>query len=129
MPGPANDRRYAETAFKAGTLRASEWGHSAVRPREHFSSVISGEDDDGIVGLADVLQMLQDFADAVVHLCHAGFFQTVIGLEIHHRLILGWNIGEDVHAGGVMPDEERLAVLLGLVHETVGVLYQHLIKG
>ena len=45
------------------------------------------------------------------------------------RLILRREISEDVHAGGVVPDEEGLAVLLGLVHEAIGVADQHLVKG
>ena len=34
-----------------------------------------------------------------------------------------------MHARRVVPDEERLAVLLGLVHEALGVLDQHLVEG
>ena len=34
-----------------------------------------------------------------------------------------------MHARGVVPDEERLAVALGLVHEVAGRLDQHLVEG
>ena len=46
------------------------------------------EDDDGVVGLADVVQVLHDGADGVVQLRHAGFLQAVVGLAVHHRLVL-----------------------------------------
>ena len=72
---------------------------------------------DGVVGLADVVQVLHDGADAVVHLLHAGFFQAVVGLVVHLAWYFGGQEREDVHARRVVPDEERLAVLLGLVHE------------
>ena len=85
--------------------------------------------DDGVVGLADVVEVLEQVADAVVHLRHAGFFEAVIVLGVHLRLILLRQVGEDVHARGVVPDEERLAVLLGLIHEALAVLDQHLVEG
>jgi hypothetical protein len=56
----------------------------------------------------------------------ADLAQTAIdyppGLWVHQRLILGREIGEDVHAGGIVPDEKRLAISLGLVHEAIDVL-------
>src|SRR5262249_47425788 len=88
-----------------------------------------GEDHDGVVGLADVVQVLQQSADAVVHLGHAGLFQAVVALGVHHGLILRRDVGEDMHAGSVMPNEEWLAVFLGLVHKAVGVLDEHFIEG
>ena len=65
----------------------------------------------------DILHALQDGADAVIHLRHAGFLETVVGLAVHERLVLGRQKRPDVHARRVVPDEERLAVRLGLVHE------------
>ena len=43
---------------------------------------------DGVVGLADVVEVLHEGADGVVQLRHAGFFQAVVGLVVHHRLVL-----------------------------------------
>ena len=114
---PADDGGHAEAAFEHGALGGAERRHAAVGPSEDFRAVVGGEDDDGVVGFADVVQVLQQRADVVVQLRHAGFFDVVIALVIHHRLIFCREIGEDVHARRVVPDEERLAVLLGLVHE------------
>ena len=72
-----------------------------------------------LFGLANVVEMLEQIADIVVHLRHASFFQAVIALVVHHRLVFRPQIREDVHARGVMPDEERLAGLLGLIHEAL----------
>ena len=62
--------------------------------------------------------MLEQIADVVVHLRHAGLFEAEIALEVHLRLVLLRQIGEDVHAGGVVPNEERFAGCLGAIHET-----------
>src|SRR5271169_1191964 len=91
--------------------------------------VVGGKDDDGVVSLANILKVLQERADAAVQLRHAGFFQAGVVRGIHHRLILRWDVGEDVHAGGVVPDEERLAIFLGLVHKAVRMLDQYLVEG
>ena len=85
--------------------------------------------DDGVVGLADIVDVLQERADAVVQLRHAGFFETVVGLAVHERLVFGRQERPDVHACRVVPDEERFAVLLGLVHEVGGSLDQHFVEG
>ena len=45
------------------------------------------------------------------------------------RLVLRRQERPDVHARRVVPDEERLAVLLGLVHEVARSLDQHLVEG
>src|SRR6516225_6362219 len=110
MARPTDDRRDTKAAFEAGALGAFEWSLAAIRPGEYLGSVVGGENDDGVVSLADVLQVLQDLADTVVHLRHTRFFQSIVTAIVHHRLILGRDIGKDVHAGSVVPDEERLAI-------------------
>jgi hypothetical protein len=72
--------------------------------------------------------VLEQIADVIVHLLHAGFFDAVIAVGIHLRLVLLRQVGEDVHARGVVPDEERLAGLLSLVHERLAVVDQHRVE-
>ncbi len=48
---------------------------AAVRPGEHFGAVVGGEDDDGVIVHAHVLELLHDRADDVVELGHAGFLR------------------------------------------------------
>ena len=43
-----------------------------------LSAVVRGEDDNRIVQFAHVLELLQDDADVVVHLLHAGFVDAPI---------------------------------------------------
>src|SRR5215475_8961379 len=105
---PANDRRHAEAALANGTLGVFERRHAAIRPGEYLRTVVRGEDDDGVVGLADVVEMLQQCADAVIQLCHAGFLKTEVRLAVLHRAVLLRQERPDVHARGVVPDEERL---------------------
>ena len=73
--------------------------------------------------------MLQQCTDVVVELLHAGFLQAEVGLAVHLRGVLRRQERPDVHARRVVPEEERLAVALGLGHEALGVVDQHLIEG
>ena len=83
----------------------------------NLSTVVGGEDDDGVVELAHVFELLEDEADVVVHLLHAGFVDTPIlaALFAHHVQIFLRQHGRYVHAGRVVPDEERLVSRLGIV--------------
>ena len=82
-----------------------------------IGAVIGGENDDGVVELAHVFELLEDVADVVVHLLHAGFVDAPVlaaGLAHHGHVLVGQH-GGDVHARRVVPDEERLVGLLGVV--------------
>src|SRR5262245_20045534 len=74
LAGPADESRYPEAAFEDGALGRLEWRHATVWPGEDFCAVIGGEDDNGVVGFADILQVLHQRADIVVQLSHAGLF-------------------------------------------------------
>ena len=63
--------------------------------------------------MPSVVELGEQLADLAVVLDHA----VGIDAEAGHALGLGLQVGEDVHAGGVPPQEERLAVGLRLVHE------------
>ena len=82
-----------------------------------FGSVVGGEDQDGVVELAHVLELLDDVADVVVQLLHAGFVDAPVlaALRADHRLVFRRQHRRDVHAGRVVPDEERLVGLLGVI--------------
>ena len=57
---PADDGRHAEATFADGAFGVLEWRHAAIRPCEHLGAVIGGEDDDGVVGLTNVVDFLSN---------------------------------------------------------------------
>jgi hypothetical protein len=93
---------------------------TAIGPGEDFGAVIRGEDHDGVVVDADVLEFLHHQADVVIELGHAGFLFRPAILRVAHRFILLGEMRDDVHARRVEPDEKRLAVLLSLVYSGAG---------
>ena len=116
-PGQRMTQRSAHAAFPGGQLAALEGRGAAVGVGDGLGAVVGGEDDDGVVELAHVLQLLQDVADVVVHLLHAGFVDAPVlaaGLADHGHVLVRQH-GRDVHARRVVPDEERLVGLLGIV--------------
>src|SRR5437762_12997964 len=76
----------AHATLPGRQLPGFEWGDAAVREGLNLGTVVGGEDDDGIVELAHVFELLEDEADVVVHLLHAGFVDTPIlaALFAHH---------------------------------------------
>ena len=73
MPGQRTTQRSAVTAFPGLALLALEGGDAAVGEADCLGAVVGGEDDDGVVEFAHVFELLEDEADVVVHLLHAGF--------------------------------------------------------
>ena len=116
-PGQRTTHRTAHAAFPGGELSALERRGAAVRKADGLGAVVGGEADDGVVELAHVLELLDHDADVVVHLLHAGLVHAPVlaaGLA-DHGLVLVRQHGRDVHARRVIPDEERLVGLLGVV--------------
>src|SRR5262249_55080910 len=70
---PADHRRGAVAAFPSLAFLALERRDAAIREADRLGTVVSGEYDDSVVGLAYVINFLQHEADVVVHLLHAGF--------------------------------------------------------
>src|SRR3954452_17831919 len=70
-----------------GALGVLERCHAAVRPSEHLCAVVRREDNDGVVGDPYVVDMLQQGADTVIQLRHAGFLKTIVRLAVLHRAV------------------------------------------
>ena len=126
---PADHRRRAEAAFHDRALALRERRLSAVRPGEDLGAVVGGEDDDGVVVDAHVLELLHHDADVVVELRHAGFMDGPAVLGVAHRLVLRRQVRDDVHAGRIEPEEERLVVGLGLVDELERLVADFVVHG
>ncbi|MND76385.1 hypothetical protein D3C80_680320 [compost metagenome] len=112
-------------ALVGGAFLAQERRGAAVRPGDLLRTVVGGVDDDGVVGDAEVIQLLQQFADVVVVLDHAVRIQADTGPAVGFLL----QVGPDVHAGAVEPDEEGLVGLVRLVDEVLGSLHQFVVDG
>ena len=126
---PADHRRRAEAAFHDRALALRERRLSAVRPGEDLGAVVGGEDDDGVVVDTHVLELLHHDADVVVQLRHAGFMDGPAVLRVAHLLILVRQMRDDVHAGRIEPQEERLVVRLGLVEEFQRLVADFVVHG
>src|SRR5262249_28082699 len=68
LSGPANHRGHTEAAFGDSALGGPERSHASIRPSEDFCSVVRGKNDNGVFGLADILEMFQECADIVIQL-------------------------------------------------------------
>src|SRR5215467_4717695 len=110
---PAHHRRHAVAAFPIGVLLAAERRGAAVGPGEGLRAVVGRVDDDRIIRDAEIVELLQQFANVRVMLHHA------VGIDAKPGFVprLGLEPCPDVHAGRTEPDEERLAVLHCTVNE------------
>src|SRR5262249_14636260 len=108
--GPPDHHRGAHAALPGAQLAALERRNAAVREGDRLGAVVGGEHDDGVVGLAHVVELLEHDANVVVHLLHAGFVDAPVlaSTLADHLLVLRRQHGGNVHARRVVPDEERL---------------------
>ena len=115
---PADHRRHAEGAFPVRVLLAAERRRRGVRPGELVGAVVGAVDDDGVVGDLEIVERLQELPDVPIMLEHpiGVFVAGHAALAAHRRA----HVGEDVHARGVHPDEERLTRLHLPLHEVDG---------
>ena len=65
-PGQRISARHAERAFPVGRLLALERRRAAVGPGHDLGAVVGRVDDDGVVGDAEVVELLQQLADLAV---------------------------------------------------------------
>src|SRR4051812_20601051 len=120
MAWPAKKSRYPEAAFKDRSFGLCKWCLTAIRPGKDFRTVVGGEDDDGVVIFAHVFDLLHDEADVIVELRHTSFLFRPPILRVAGGLIFRREVGYNVHARRIEPDEEGLAVFFRFVHEVDG---------
>ena len=68
---PADEHRHAEAAFPGRALLAVERRRAAVRPGPGLGAVVGAVDHDGVVGDAEIIELLEQAADHVVVFDHA----------------------------------------------------------
>src|SRR5262245_54718460 len=117
VAGPADHQRCAVAAFPRLALLALERRDATIRAGNCFGPVVGGEDDAGVVQLSHGLDFLEDITDVVVHLLHA----SLVGAPIlaaalaEHGFVFRRQYRCNVHARRVVPNEEGLVGLLGIV--------------
>src|SRR5262249_3185654 len=86
---PSDHARSAVAALPCLSFLPLEWSDAAVREGDRFSAVVGGEDNDGVIQLAHLLQLRQHHSDVVIHLLHAGFVDAPVlaSLCAHHGFV------------------------------------------
>ena len=69
--GPAHHARHAVAAFPVGVLLARNGVVPPSGQVKHLGAVVGRADDDGVVGDAEIVELLEQLADHVVELGHA----------------------------------------------------------
>ena len=109
---PAHEARHAPAAFPVGVLLAAERRVGAVRPGVVLRAVVGGVHDDGVVGDAQLVELVEHLADLLVVDDHA----VAVGVLAALADILLGDVGAEVHRRRVVPEEERLVRLGLLLH-------------
>ncbi len=60
MPGPFDEQRHAKATFPGCALFAAEGSIAAVGPHHELVAVVGGVDNDGVVGDAELIELLED---------------------------------------------------------------------
>jgi hypothetical protein len=77
-----------------------------VGPSKCLGAVIAGEHNDGVICDSQIVELFEENTNVVVELCHASAVEAPIGDQV---LVFFLQMRPDVHAGGVVPNEKRLA--------------------
>ena len=103
LAGPANEARHAPAAFPVGVLFRTERRDAGVRPGVVVHAVVGRVHDDGVVGDAKFVDLVQHHADVLVVRDHHVVVVALAALA----LVLFRAVSAEVHRRGVVPDEER----------------------
>ena len=104
---PAQEGRHAVGALPVAVLLGAERRDRGVRPGVVVRAVVGRVHDDGVVGDAELVELVEDHADVAVVLDHA----VVVLALAADAAVLRLHVGAEVHAGRVPPEEERLVAV------------------
>jgi hypothetical protein len=105
--GPTDEGRHAIGAFPVRILFAAERRGACIRPRIVMRSIVGRVEHDGVVGDAEIVDLLEQQPDVNVMLNHAVAVLILAGLAA----VISLDMSAEVHARGVEPAEERLVCL------------------
>ena len=111
--GPADHRWNAKTALPVRILLASEWRNRSIRPGVVVRTVIGRVHDNSVIGDAQIIEMVEQFANHHV-VPHHGV--VVKAMTRKPTLIIG-RMSKEVHTGRVVPNKEGLALIDRARHE------------
>ncbi len=116
---PAYEVGHPPTALPVRILFTAERSNSGIRPAIVVGPVVRRVHHDGVVGYAQIIQLGQHSTDILVMGDHD---IVVISLIAALALVLFGAMGAKVHGSGVVPDEEGLPFIVGLVDEVERML-------
>ena len=108
VAGPADRAGHAVAAFPVLVLLAAKRRRAAIGPGEAFGAVVGRIHHDGVIRKPQFIELVKNLTDVPIVLDHAVGVDAQAGLAL--RFIL--QVREDMHAGGVPPQEERLVGFL-----------------
>src|SRR5262249_39038309 len=82
--GPTDEHGHSVAALPVSGFFAAVRSAAAIGPGHHFRTVVGGVDNDGVVGDAEFIELVQELADMPVVLNHPICFESVRCLA--HRL-------------------------------------------
>src|SRR6516165_423734 len=119
MPGPANEAGNTKSTLPVRVFFAAKWRRSRIGPGVLVRTVVSGVEDDCVIGYAQAIDDLQQLADVTVVFEHS---VSIFGPGIDSRFVahgLAY-VGAKMHARRVHPTEERFVRILLTLDEIDG---------
>ena len=126
VPGPAQERRHAPTTFPVGVLLRPEGGDAGVGPAVVVRAVVGGVHHDGVVGDAELVELVEHPPDLLVVGDHD---VVVLALTVALAQVLLGGVRAEVHGRRGPPHEERLVRGVGFVDEPQRMLGDLVVDG
>ena len=124
LAGPAHETRNAPRAFPVCVLLAAEWCVGAIGPSVVLRPVVGGIHDDGVIGNAQLIDLIQHLSDLLV----VGYHPIAVVILSTLATVLVGEMSSYVHRRRVVPEEERLLGLDLLLHPADSVRGDFLIN-
>ena len=115
---PTHQGRYPKGPFPIGVFLTAEGGGAGIGPAVDMGAVVGAVHDDRVVADAQLINEIEQFADALVVIDH---HIVVFRLPAAAAAdVLGPGVGAEVHVGGVEPHKKRLAGVHRITDEAFG---------
>src|SRR5439155_24761878 len=112
LAGPAHERRNAPGALPVRVLAAAEQRVAAIGPCVVLGTIVGGVHDDGIVGDAQFVKLVEHLTDLLIVRYHA---IAVIVLSAFSTVLV-CEMSSEMHSRRVVPEEEWFVLFDLLLH-------------